>query len=79
MGAIQTKLKNKAIERRKFLIGHISAIAKEKAVDQKFISNRTGILQPSISQSLSGDVNISLDRFCQICEAVGVKLTISEL
>jgi len=78
MGAIQTKIKNKAIERRKFIIGHISAIAKEKALDQKYISNRTGILQPSISQSLSGDVNISLDRLCQICEAVGLKISIVE-
>lgn len=78
MGAIETKNKKKAIERRKFLIAQISTIAKDKGVDQKLIFDRTGILQPSISQTLSGEVNISLDRFCQICEAAGIKITLTE-
>lgn len=78
MNTPQKKLKERAMARRRTLIEQLGTVGKEKGIDQKAISKLTGLLQPAVSQTMSGDINIGLDRFLQMCEAIGVKITLTE-
>lgn len=69
-------IKIKAVAGRKKLIAQLVSLANDAGLTQKEIALRTGILQPTVSASMSGDNNITVDRLLQICEAAGLEVFI---
>ena len=62
----------------KILIRDLSAVAQEKKISQKAISELTGIAPSNVSHILSGKHSPSIKTICTIADSIGMMIVLTD-
>ena len=57
----------------------LRAAAVENGITQKEISKKTGTSEPGVNRSLTGKYVMRLDLFLKYCDAIGVRMTLTNI